>query len=113
MIGRFDLPAVVNGLRKNAVFIAQAEPMPGISSVAIESRKHAANRPETAIAETGIRFLFDNFERINFLLFAEFAEHRVKQEVGDIVGQGATNQEFQRQIIDPFDVASRDTFPRS
>ena len=48
--------------------------MPGMPSVAIESRKQAASRPESAIAQPGVRLLLDDFQRIELVLPAKLLQ---------------------------------------
>ena len=98
------LPAVAHGLLEDAVLVAQA----GAHARNAERRhriEEARRQPaEPAVAETGVRLLLDDLERIDLVLLAELAPDRVEQQVGDVVRQRAAHQEFERQVVDPFGV---------
>ena len=61
------------------------------SSSVISVPSHFA---QAAVAETGVRFLLNDLKRIELLTLAELLYSGVNQEIGDIVGQSATEQEF-------------------
>ena len=60
---------------------------------------------QAAVAQTGIRFLLKNLERIKLMLFGELPRLRVKLEIGDVVRQRAAEQKLHREVIDALGVA--------
>ena len=57
--------------------------------------------PEPAIAEARIGLLIQEAQPVETVFPDGFGDHRVEQEVGDVVGQRPADQEFHRQVIDP------------
>jgi hypothetical protein len=60
--------------------------------------------PPTGVAETSVGLLLDDLERIDLLLLAQLAPDRVEQQVGDVIGQRAAHQKFERRVIDAFHI---------
>lgn len=85
----FMLPAVLDGLFEDAVFITQ--PITHRRQLHRRHRVEKASRqpPEPAVPEAGVRFLFDEAEPIEVLLLDGLLDEGIKQQVCDIVGQRA------------------------
>ena len=100
----FALPAVLDRLLEDAVFVAQ--PVPHRRKLHRRHRiEKAGGEPaEPAIAEPGVGLLLEDREPVELLFVKEAARDRVEAQVQDVVGQRAPDQELHRQVIDPFRV---------
>ena len=100
----FMLPAVLDGLFEDAVFVTQ--PIAHRRQLHRRHRVEKASRkaPEPAVSEAGVGFFFDEAEPIDVLLLGNSLREGIKQKVGDIVGQRAPDQKFHRQVVDPLRV---------
>ena len=100
----FVLPAVLDGLFEDAVFVTQP-----IAHGRELHRRHRVEKTsrqaaEPAVSQTGIGFLFDEAEPVEVLLLGDLLHERIEQQIGDIVGERAPDQKFHRQIVDPLRV---------
>ena len=100
----FMLPAVLDGLLEDAVFVTQ--PIAHRRQLHGRHRVEKASReaPEPAVSEAGIGFFFDEAEPIDVLLLGNSLHEAIEQKVCDIVGQRAPDQKFHRQVVDPLRV---------
>ena len=105
VVGLFGLPAVADALPENAVVVAQAIAHAGNAECRHRIEKTRRQPAQAAVAETGVRFLLNNLERIELVMFGEFLCIGVNQEIGDIVGQSATEQIFHREVVNALGVA--------
>ena len=98
------LPAVLDGLTEHAVFVPQP-----VTHRRQLHRRHRVEEtggqaPESPIAQTRVRFLVEKAEPVQVLLLDGLPDQRFQQEIRDIVGQRATDEEFQRKIVDALGV---------
>ena len=104
VVRQFLLPAVLDGLFEDAVFVAQA-----ITHGRDLHRGHGieeASRqaPETAITQTRVGLLFEQLEPIEVLLLDGFFRDGIEEKVRDIVGQRAADEKFHREIVNALGV---------
>ena len=104
VVRQFLLPAVLDGLFEDAVFVAQA-----ITHGRDLHRGHGieeASRqaPETAIAQTRVGLLFQQLEPIEVLLLDDFFRDGIEKKVRDIVGERAADEKFHREIVNALGV---------
>ena len=105
VVGLFGLPAVADALPENAVVVAQAIAHAGNAEGRHRIEKTRRQPAQAAVAETGVRLLLDDLERIELVMFGELLRIRVKPKIGDVVGQGAAEQKFHREVINALGVA--------
>src|SRR5262249_33283159 len=100
----FALPAVLDSLTEDAVFVPQ--------TVADGGKLHRGHRveeagreaPEASVAQARVGFLFEQAEPIEALLLDGLLRGRIEEEVRDVVGQGAADEELHREIVDALGV---------
>ena len=68
VVGLFVLPAVADGLPENAVFVAQAVAHAGNAERRHRIEETRRQPAQSAVAETGVRLLLDDLQRIKFVL---------------------------------------------
>ena len=98
------LPAALDGLPEHAVFIAQA--------VSHRRELHRGHRveeaggeaPQAAVAQAGVRLLFQDGKQVDVLLFDQLPGDGIEQEVRHVVGQRPADEELHRQVIDALGV---------
>ena len=108
----FVLPAVLDGLAEDAVFVPQP--------VAYGRELHRRHRiqearcqaPKPAIPQAGVGFLREDLEPIEVLLLDNLLHEGIEQQVGDIIGQRAANEKLHREIVDAFGVVALICFLR-
>ena len=83
-----------------------------MSSVASESRKHAASRPETAIAERRVRLVIEEQLQVEAVLGEKIAANFDDAEVEEIVLERSADQKFERQVVELLGVAAIESRPR-
>ncbi len=105
MIWLFALPAVAEVLAEHAIFVAQTVAHAGNSQCRHRIEETCGKAAQTAIAETRILFLFDDLERIELKVFAQFLPGWINHEVAEVVRQRPSEQKFHGEIIDALDVA--------
>jgi hypothetical protein len=98
------LPSVLDGLFEDAVLVAQT-----IAHRRQFQRRHrfdeAGGKPsEPSISQPCIRFLLEQLQPVEALLPHAVFHDGVEQQVGDIVGKRAADEELHREIIDAFRV---------
>ena len=98
------MPAVLNGLLEDAVFVAQA-----VAHGRDLHRRHRVEKasrqtPQTAITQTRVGFLLEQLEPIEVLLLDGFFRDRIEEKVRDIVGQRAADEKLHREIVDALGV---------
>ena len=74
--------------------------MAGSCIVAIESRKQAASRPSPPLPEAGVGLLLEHRQPVEVLLVDEAPARRVEEEVQDVVGERAADQELHGEVVD-------------
>jgi hypothetical protein len=67
--------------------------------------KTGGQPPEAAIAEPGVRFLFDDFQWVELVQLLKMLQDRLEPEIGNIIREGSPHEVFHRKIIDPLGVA--------
>ena len=104
VIGLFMLPAVMDILAEDTIFISQsaAHARNGERGHGVEEASGEASEP--AISQACVGFLLDHIQGVEVVAEAELGHHRVEQQVGDVVGQRAPHQEFKRDVIDALHV---------
>ena len=105
MVRLLALPAVAHCLLEDAVFVAQPAAHARNAERGHRIEKTRRQPAQSSIAQAGIRLLFDNIERVNSVELAQPAHDRVEPQVDDIVGQRATHEKFEREIINALGVA--------
>ena len=100
VVGLFLLPAVLDGLPEDAVFVPQA-----IAHGRDLHRGHGVEKasrqaPQASVAETRVGFLLQEFVPIEFLSLDHFAHERVEQKVGSVVGQRSADEKLHREVVD-------------
>ena len=100
----FLLPAVLDRLPEDAVFVAQ--PVAHGRELHRRHRVEEAGRqaPEPAVAQARVGLLFEQLEPIEVLLLDGLLRERIEQEVGDVVGQRAADEELHREVVDALGV---------
>ena len=98
------LPAVVDGLFEDAVFIAQpiAHGRQRQRGHGIQKARRQTSQP--AIAQPGVRLLFEKLEEINMFLLCRLPDKGVEQEIGDVIGERTPNQVLHREIVNTLGV---------
>ena len=79
--------------------------MAGSCNVAIESRKQAASRPRPPLPRPASGSCFEQLEPVEVLsLRTTCSAQRLEQQVHDVVGQRAADEELHRQVVDALGV---------
>ena len=102
VIRLLTLPAVAHGLLEDAVFSAGRTPCPEcrVSPSNRGSTRQAAEPPLPRPASGSCSMISSG----SILCFLRLTPDRVEQQIGDVVRQRAAHQEFERQVIDAFDI---------
>ena len=100
----FVLPAVLDGLFEDAVFVTQ--PVAHGRELHRRHRIEKAGRQATepAVSQPGVGFLFDEAEPVEVASGGDLLHKGIEQKIGDIVGERSPDQKLHRQIIDPLRV---------
>ena len=98
------LPAVLDRLPEHAVLVAQ--PVAHGRQLHRRHRVEEAGRepPEAAVAEAGVGLLLEEAEPVEVVLRDDLPRDRIEQQVHDVVGERAADQELHRQVVDPLRV---------
>jgi hypothetical protein len=101
------LPAVLDPLAEDAVFVAQP-----VAHGRQLQRRHriekAGGKPaQTAIAQAGIGLGFDNGRPVELLLGHELTHDRIEAQVEQVVAERAADQELHRQVVDSLGILPR------
>ena len=83
------LPAVLDRLAEDAVFVAQTVAHGGKLHRGHRVEEAGGQAPEPAVAQAGVGFCFEQAEPIEVLLLDGLPGDGVEQEVRDIVGQAS------------------------
>src|SRR5437762_843712 len=97
----FALPAVLNRLFKDAVFVAQAVAHGGNLHRRHRIEEARRQAPEAAVTQARIGFLLQQLEPIEVLLLDGVFREVIKKKVRNIVGERAADEKFHREIINP------------
>ena len=100
----FVLPAVLNSLTKDAVFVTQTVAHGGKLHRGHRVEETGGQAPEPAVAKAGVGFRFKQAEPIEVLLLDRLPGDGVEQEVRHIVGQRAADEKLHRKVIDALGV---------
>ena len=100
VVGLLVLPAVLNRLTKDAVFVPQTVAHGGKLHRGHRVEETGGQAPEPAVAKARIRFRFKQAEPIEVLLLDPLLGDGIEQEVCHIVGQRATEEKLHRKVID-------------
>ncbi len=108
VFGRLLLPAAANDLAEQTVVVADAVAVRGDAE-----RRHAVHETggeasEAAVAERGVRFDAAELGQIDAELLERLGHRFRDTEIGHRVEQKTADQEFQRQVVDPFTPVSID-----
>src|SRR4051812_6778865 len=97
VVGLLALPAVLDRLLENSVFVAQ--PVPHRRKLHCRHRieKAGGKTAEPAIAKPCIGLLLENRQTVELLLVKETARERVEAKVQDVIGERAPDQKLHRQ----------------
>ena len=95
-IGMFNLVAVLDLLAKDPVMVAQP--------IAHRRNLHGRQRideasgetPEAAITQAGIRLLLRQLQQVQAFALDDVVHDRLDQEIGQIIGERPSEQEFHR-----------------
>src|SRR5215471_8615095 len=99
------LPAVPYGLLKHTVFIAKTVTRGGKLHGGHGVQETGSQTAQPTVAETGVRLLFHKGEPIDLLLVDEIIEERLKQEVGQIVGEGTAYEKLHGEVVNALGVS--------
>src|SRR5215475_15047667 len=104
VVRHFMLPAILDGLLENAVFVPQS-----IAHGWNLHRRHGVKKasretPQTTITQTGVGFLFQQLEPVEVLLLGGFFRNRIEKEIGDVINQRAADEKLHREIVDALGV---------
>jgi hypothetical protein len=99
-----QLPAVLNRLPEHAVLIAQP-----VAHGRKLHRRHRVEKArgeaaEPAVAQPGVGLLLEQGKPVEALVVGGPLRDRAKQEIPEVVGQRAPDQELHREIIDAFGI---------
>ena len=101
VVGQFMLPAVPDGLLKHAVFVTKAVARCGELHRGHGIEKARREASETSIAKTSIRFFLDQSQPVQVFLIDNVRHQGIEQEVRDIIGERASDEEFHREVVNP------------
>src|SRR5262249_22106456 len=87
IVRQFMLPAVLDGLLENAVFIPQAIAHRRDLHCRHRIQKTSRETPQTTVTQTGVGFLFQQLEPIEFFLSDSALYGRIEEQIGHVVGQ--------------------------
>jgi len=87
VIRDFALPAVLNRLLEDAVFVAQAVTHGGNLHRCHRVKEASGEAPEPAVTQARIGFLLQQLEPIELLLLDRFLRDRIEEKVGHVVGE--------------------------
>ena len=65
----------------------------------MESKKASRKTPETAIAQAGIRLLFQQFEPVEVLFLDRCFRNGIEKKIRNVVGERAADEKFHREIV--------------
>ena len=88
------LPAVANGLAEDAVLVAQSVTHAGQGVRRHRIEKTGSQPPKPAIAQSGVRFLFDDFQWVELVQLLKMLQDRLEPEIGNIIREGSPHQVF-------------------
>ena len=100
VVRQFVLPAVLDGLLEDTVFIAQAVAHGWDLHRRHRVEKASRQAPQTSITQTRVGFLLQQLEPIEVLLLDGFFRDRIEEKVGDVVGQRAADEKLHREVVD-------------
>jgi hypothetical protein len=100
VVGRFLLPPVPHGLPEDAVFVAQAIPHGRDLHRGHRIEEAGGQAPETSVAEPCVGLLLQELEPVELPLLGRLSRQVIEKEVGDVVGERATDEEFHREVVD-------------
>ncbi len=97
----------MDGLPEDAVLVAQ--PVPRGWELHRCHRVEEASRqpPESAVAQSGIGFLFQEADPFEVFLSDGLLRHRLKQEIYYVVGERAANEKLHGKVVDALGVLAR------
>ena len=104
VVGLLVLPAVLNSLTKDAVFVPQTVAHGGKLHRGHRVEETGGQAPEPAVAKAGVGFCFKHAEPIEVLLLDGLPGDGVEQEVRHIVCQAAPDEKLHRKVIDSLGV---------
>ena len=98
------LPAILDRLPEDAVLVAQ--PVAHGRELHRGHRVEEARREaaEPAVAEAGVRLLLEQGEPVEALVVGDPLRDRIEEEVHDVVGERAPDQELHGEIVDALGV---------
>ena len=101
LVGIFLLPAVLDDLAEQAEIVADA-----VADGGNGQRRHAFHEaggqpPEAAIAERRIGLQLAQFGQVDAEIAERGLEHRQQPHIVQRIGEQPSNQEFEREVIDP------------
>jgi hypothetical protein len=104
VVGLLALPAIGQRLPEDAVLVAQ--PVAHRRQLAGgQGIEEAGGEPaEPAIAEPGVGLLVEQPDPVEIVAPHRLLDHRIEQQVVDVVGQRPADQELHRQVVDPLRV---------
>ncbi len=102
----FGLEAVFDRLPEHAVLVAQAVPHGRDLQRGQRFDEAGRESSEAAVAEAGVRLLFEQPEPVEVLLLGGLPDGGVEQEVHDVVRQRTSDEKLHRQVVDPLWVLS-------
>ena len=94
------LPAVLDGLLEDAVFIAQAVAHGRDLHRGHRVEKASRQAPEPSVTQTRVGFLLQQLEPIEVLLLDGFFRDRIEEKIRDVVGQRAADEKLHREVVD-------------
>ncbi len=104
VVGALDLKAVANFLAKDAVLVTQT-----VADCRQLQRRHGieiarGEATQAAVAQAGVGLAFGQLHQVQFLPLHRLLCDRLDQQVVNVVGERAADQELHRQVIDALGV---------
>jgi hypothetical protein len=99
------LPAVDDRLPEHPVLVAQPVAHRGELHRRHRVEEARGKPPEPAVAQAGVGLALEQVRPVVAIGFDRRANHRIEQQVVDVVRERAADQELHRQVVDPLRIA--------